>query len=127
MSFAFNATAGLILVESRVHGPKGDMAVRLALDTGATTTMLNADVFAVLGYDPASEARRVHVTTGSGVEFAPLVAVEKIEALAEERHGLEVLCHTLPPSATVHGVLGLDFFRNRRLTVDFRSGLVDVS
>jgi hypothetical protein len=35
-----------------------------------------------------------------------------------------VLCHTLPPSATVDGVLGLDFMRGSRLLVDLRIGEV---
>ncbi len=34
----------------------------------------------------------------------------------------QVSCHTLPPSAGVDGLLGLDFFRGERLTVDFRTG-----
>lgn len=52
--------------------------------------------------------------------------VEKIEALEQERRNFPILCHTLPPSATVDGVLGLDFFRGQRLVVDFRTGLVTV-
>ena len=35
-----------------------------------------------------------------------------------------VLAHTLPPSAGVDGLLGLDFVRGGRLTVDFRAGHV---
>ena len=37
-----------------------------------------------------------------------------------------IVCHTLPPSAAVDGVLGLDFFRGTRLVLDFRKGLVTV-
>jgi hypothetical protein len=38
-----------------------------------------------------------------------------------------VLAHTLPPSAGVDGLLGLDFLRGQVLTVDFRSGRVTVA
>ncbi len=39
----------------------------------------------------------------------------------------KVLCHTLPPSATVDGLLGLDFFRGHQLTVDFQTGQITLT
>jgi hypothetical protein len=66
------------------------------------------------------------MTTGSGVEFVPQIIVEKIKAFGLVRQNFPVLCHTLPPSATVDGLIGLDFFRGQRLIVDFREGLVTV-
>jgi len=79
-----------------------------------------------LGYDPAIVPERVQMTTGSGVEFVPRIALQKIEALGQERQDFPMLCHTLPPSATVDGVLGLDFFRGWRLVLDFRTGQVTI-
>jgi hypothetical protein len=75
-----------------------------------------------IGYDPALSSDRVQVTTGSGVEFAPRVELQRLTALGQERYGLQVLGHTLPPSSGVDGRLGLDFFRGLRLFVDFRTG-----
>lgn len=88
--------------------------------------MVNWDLLVLLGYDPAVTPERVQMTTGSGVEFVPRIGVEKVEALGQERRNFPVLCHTLPPSATVDGVLGLDFFRRQRLVMDFRTGVVTV-
>lgn len=99
---------------------------RFALDTGATESVVNWDLMVLIGYDPAAVSERVQMTTGSGVEFAPEATVEKIEALGQEHRNFPMLCHTLPPSATVDGLLGLDFFRGHRLVVDFRAGLVIV-
>lgn len=79
-----------------------------------------------VGCDLALVAERVQVTTGSGVEFAPRVAVNRIAALGQERDAFPVLAHTLPPSAGVDGLLGLDFFRGRLLTLDFRSGTISL-
>lgn len=64
------------------------------------------------------------MTTGSGIEFAPRIALERITALGRDRNEFTVLAHTLPPSAGVDGLLGLDFLRDRRLTVDLRGGQV---
>ena len=37
---------------------------------------------------------------------------------------MSVVCHNLPPSITVDGVLGLDFFRGRRLVIDLYEGII---
>ncbi len=107
MKFSFDPTQGLIVVPTRLTGPGGDVIVRLALDTGATATMVNWDIVVLLGYDPAAVEDRIQVTTGSGVEFAPRVKVASIEAIGRTRKDLPILCHTLPPSATVDGVSGI--------------------
>jgi predicted aspartyl protease len=126
MSLRFDPTEGLIVVPTRLFGPTGDAVVRLALDTGATRTVVHWDVVVLLGYDPAIASERVQMTTGSGVEFVPRIVLERMEALGQERQDFPILCHTLPPSATVDGVLGLDFFRGQRLIVDLRAGVVMV-
>jgi len=38
---------------------------------------------------------------------------------------IRIICHTLPPTARVDGLLGLDFFRNTRLNIDFISGKIE--
>ncbi len=124
MSLSFDPQEGLIVVPTHVWGPAGDTVARFALDTGATGSVVNWEVIVFLGYDPAVVPDRIQMTTGSGVEFVPLIVVDKVEALGQERQDFPVMCHTLPPSATVDGVLGLDFFRGQRLVLDFRAGLV---
>ena len=122
MSFPFNPNQGLIIIRAEFFGPSGSVILRLALDTGATGTLVNVGMLVAIGYDPALTANRVQVTTGSGVEYTPLITVDKIIALGQERINFPVLCHTLPPSASVDGLLGLDFWRGQHLTIDFRSG-----
>jgi hypothetical protein len=102
------------------------VVVRLALDTGATRTLINWDPLVFIGYDPGAIGSRVEVTTGSGLEFVPEISVRSVRALQRERGDFALLCHTLPPSATVDGVLGLDFTRGRRLIVDFRAAAVSL-
>jgi len=126
MNFSFNPTEGPVIVLTKLRGPAGELVVRLALDTGATTSLLSWETAALLGYDPSADKTRVRVTTGSGVEFAPRILIDKIEALGTERINFPILCHTLPPSAGVDGVLGLDFLRGQRVILDFRSGLLTV-
>lgn len=122
MSAAFNAQQGLIILRALLWGPKGQRSVRLALDTGATSTLVNTAILVTLGYDPAVSPDRVQMTTGSGVEYVPRLATDRIRVLGQERANFALVAHTLPPSASVDGLLGLDFLRSQELTIDFRNG-----
>lgn len=126
MSFPFDSEQGLIVVHAELIGPTGSALLRLALDTGATATLVNVGMLVSIGHDPALSSDRLQVTTGSGVEFAPRITLDKITALGEERKDFPILCHTLPPSAGVDGLLGLDFFRTRMLTIDFHIGQISI-
>ena len=126
MSFGFNPKEGLIVVPTRLSGPGGDIVVQLALDTGATGTLINWDIAVIVGYDPAITRERVQVTTGSGVEFAPRIEIAGIEALGRMLENFAVICHTLPPSDNVDGLLGLDFFRGTIMNIDMISGLLGI-
>ncbi|MBA3806471.1 MAG: retropepsin-like domain-containing protein [Acidobacteria bacterium] len=127
MSFRFNPQRGLIMVRAELIGASGSVNLRLALDTGATGTMINVGMLVSIGYDPSLSLNRTQVTTGSGVEYVPRIVISKIKVLGQELADFPVLCHTLPPSAGIDGLLGLDFLRGRRLEIDFRSGEVSLA
>jgi aspartyl protease family protein len=126
MSQCFDPREGLIVVPVRQFGPAGDAVVRLALDTGATDTLVNIEVLVLLGYDPATVPERLQVTTGSSIEFCARLAIERLEALGRTLTSFPILCHTLPPSARIDGLLGLDFFRGCYLGIDLRNGEITV-
>ncbi|MCI0489651.1 MAG: retropepsin-like domain-containing protein [Blastocatellia bacterium] len=127
MSFAFNAHQGLIIVRTEIWGSSGSGVLSLALDTGATSTLVNQSRLMQLGYDPAVAPDRLQISTASGIEFVPRLTVDKITALGQEHTNFPVLCHTLPASAGVDGLIGLDFFRGQTLTIDFRTGQISLS
>ena len=127
MSIAINHRRGLIIIRAELFGPSGSIVLQLALDTGATATMVNVGPLATVGYDPSLVVGRVQVTTGSGVEYVPRIEVTRIKALGQERVGHPVLSHTLPSSAGIDGLLGLDFLRGQRLTIDFVRGRLSLS
>jgi len=126
MSFSFDPNERAVIVQVRIWGPQGHTVIRLALDTGATETLVNWEIAVLLGYDPSASPSRKRITTGSGVEFAPEISIDRIEALGMERLRFPVLCHTLPPSAGLDGLLGRDFLRGQRVVLDFRTGVITV-
>jgi len=124
VSFQFDATRGPIHVEAEVSGPTGRTNLRLLLDTGATTSLIDPTLLDAVGYTPDASTDRVPVTMGNGVQSMPRVVLTRLTALGQHRFGFGVLSHPLPPGAGVDGLLGLDFLRGQVLTLDFRAGLV---
>ncbi len=126
MNFPFDSDNGLVIVYSEIIGPTGSIVLRLALDTGATGTMINVAPLATVGYDPSLAPDRVEVTTGTGVEYTPRIPLVKLNALGKSKATFPVLAHTLPPSAGIDGLLGLDYLRSHKLSVDFREGSISL-
>ena len=59
MSFSFTPRHGLIVIGAELNGPNGSAILRLALDTGATSTLVNVAMLVAIGCDPALAADRV--------------------------------------------------------------------
>ncbi len=98
--------------------------LRLALDTGATPTLINSDMLLSIGYDSAGSQSRVQITTASGLEEVPQINLRRLAALGKELTDFPVLSFTLPPSSGGDGLLGLDFFRVKRLEINFKNGSI---
>jgi hypothetical protein len=124
MSFPFNPHGGLIIVPVTLGGPQREVIVELALDTGATATVINQNALQYAGFQLDEAGRPAEIATGSGIESVPEVRLDSIHALGKAETDFSILCHSFPPSATVDGVLGLDFLRGERLVIDFRAGLL---
>jgi predicted aspartyl protease len=122
----FDPHADLIYFFAQIVGPARRDILRLALDTGATFTVVSLPVLIELGFTP-SLVTGERILTGSGVEFLPRVIVQGFTALGQERSNFPVLGHELPSGSGVDGVLGLDFLRGLSLTVDFRAGQITLS
>ncbi|MEM1294833.1 MAG: retropepsin-like aspartic protease [Verrucomicrobiota bacterium] len=124
MSWAFEAGKRLIIVRAEVSGPEGSAILSMALDTGATHTFIRSERIVRLGYDLSSSPNKTEVTTGSGVEYVPVITVSQFSALGQQHLDFSVTAMDLPENATIDGVIGLDFLRNSVLTLDFRKGQI---
>ena len=114
------------MVKTKVYGPGGDAIVNLALDTGATWTLISWEAASLVGYDPASVQQRTAITTGSGIEYCPKLNLLRLEALGKSVSGLETLCHTLPPTSRVDGLLGLNFLGRFNVSLNFKQGYITI-
>ncbi len=127
MIFSFNPGSGLVLVQALITGVEGKATINIALDTGASRTLINEDILLSLGYNRSQAVGQSKITTGSKIESVAMIQINRLFALNQERTEMIVVCHTLPPSANIDGLLGLDFFRSTNLNLDFRNGEINLT
>ena len=56
MSFPFDSERGLVVVRTELWGSAGSIVLRLALDTGATGTLVNMGMLVAIGYPKTRSA-----------------------------------------------------------------------
>ena len=88
--------------------------------------MISARRLTEVGYDLDKPEEEIYITTGSGLIFVPKIKVEELTALGKTQKNFMVIAHDLPPTASVDGVLGLDFLRGNILKVDFKQGFIEL-
>lgn len=80
----------------------------MAIDTGATYTMVPPDLLIDIGCDPVKATRHLELSTASGLLVVPVVRVRLVRCLGRAVKSVEVVAHHLPPESPVEGLLGLN-------------------
>jgi len=109
----------ILAVYAVVVGPRTWRSLKLAVDTGATYTMLPPDVLLDIGYNPTRATRSLELSTANGLVMVPLVRVQALKCLGLAVNKLDVVAHHLPPESPVEGLLGLDVLAHFQPFQDF--------
>jgi len=125
--FSLDPNKSLIPVEVLLEGPKGRLLVHMALDTGATYTIVPVGTLRAIGYDPTASAARVEFIAAGSVERKPVITVRAAQAFGVRIPRLPVVCHDLPPQSPVRGLLGLNFLKHLSLHLDFPHRLLRIA
>jgi clan AA aspartic protease (TIGR02281 family) len=94
----------------------------LALDTGATSTMISHRIANNLGL--RTDGPRVVAATVNGQVSMPLTRLGSVKVGDAEIHNLTVTVHDLSPAAKVDGLLGLDFLKRFHVSLDSQNQLL---
>ena len=98
----------------------------LALDTGATTTVIPTAVALALGYNLSNPKGQIGLLTASGAASAKVITVRKLTAIGETVEDIEVLCHNLPGNSAIKGLLGLNFLKHFNVNISFSTGTIEL-
>lgn len=115
--FEYSDDLRLIIVPARV----GEHALRLALDTRASNTVIDLNDLLIAGFWEGERLGRVEFETASGRVDASLFRLPDFEALGESRPDYEVYSYDFLVNGVlseISGVLGLDFFAGRHFCID---------
>jgi len=91
------------------------------VDTGSPETLISDKAMRLMGYTPVDSFEDVSVHTVSGSATAYRYVIDNMTALGVSKKGLKVISMQMPAGSGAHGLLGLDFFENTKLTIDFNT------
>ncbi len=94
----------------------------LALDTAATHTTLDSNMLYLSGHELKDSIGKVKIETSNGIIVVEKYEIEQFECIGKKRDNFEVqvydfLAHGI--TSNYDGVIGLNFFENSKLTIDF--------
>ena len=93
----------------------------VALDTGASNTVIDLNILLVAGYKVEDAIRIIKIETAGGIIEAYVFLIAEIKALGITRRYLEVSSYDFANNnilSEIQGVLGLDFFRGYKFCID---------
>ena len=98
----------------------------MAIDTGATYTLIPWKIIRALGIDPKQTKRRIFITTASTTEEAPLITIPSLSVLGKKIKNTKAIIHNLPSASRVDGLLGLSALQTLKIKIDFLKNLINI-
>jgi len=117
---SFDRKAALIVVPVTIKAGTDIRKYKFAVDTGATISLIDTDVMTALGYKQQDSIRTTHTITASKTETVYEYSLDNIMAIGLIRRNFKVISRSLPMGLGIDGLLGLNFFKNKELTIDFK-------
>ena len=115
--FEFSDDTNLIIIIAKVDGYE----VRLALDTGASDTVIDFTALMIAGYRKNNVVEEVELETAKGIITADVFKVNEISTLGMSKRGFNVCSYDFLANnilTDIDGVLGLDFFMGKKVCID---------
>ena len=124
--FKLDYQKGIIFCRAKIINKSESVILKLALDTGATHTMISPESAFGIGLNPFASKRKIEITTGGGIILAPIITIPRFCAFGYELKNLEIICHSLPSESTIEGLLGLNFLKSFKVTLNFPKNIIEI-
>lgn len=124
--FKLTSEKGLLLCFAQIYGKGKPILLKLAVDTGATKTIIPPEAVLSIGVNPARSQNTTEITTGTGTVICPVAIIPQFSCFGVTLKKLPVVCHHLPPESPVEGLLGLDFLKAAKVVLDFARNVIEI-
>jgi predicted aspartyl protease len=130
--FKLESEDDLIVITTyiKLHGKPLYYPLSLVLDTGASHTVIDLNILLVAGYDKSLRLdKNVKVQTANKIIDADKFKLEEIKVIDRVLKNFEVTTYDFLAQDDLlnyDGVLGLDFFRDTQLLIDFKNSEITI-
>ena len=122
----FNIEDKAVIVKVYVEADGIINELDMIVDTGTQETLISEKAIKAIGYVRANSIADVPIKSVVGNAMAYRYTIDCIETLGVRRSKFNVISHPMPKGAGADGLLGLDFFENTELTIDFKRAEIRV-
>ena len=122
----FKRSNSLIIVRAELFGLGRKVVARLAVDTGATSTVIAPALLRDAGYVPENGVPAL-ISTAGGLVDVFRIAIRRITCLRKSRSSFSVIAHNASRDSRFDGLLGLDFLKLFELTINFPNGIIKLA
>jgi len=113
----------LILVRAEINGTP----VSMALDTGASHTIIDLTALMLAGIFPNEKSQTVLLETAKGIIEAKLTTLDSFKSLNKKFDDFEIQTYDFTAAGILSeydGVIGLDFFQNTHFCIDLQENSI---
>ncbi len=118
-SFTISDDTNLIIVMATINGYE----VRLALDTGASDTVIDLTALLIAGYRKSHVLDEIELETAKGIIRADIFQAKELKALGLVKRNFDICSYDFLSNnilTDIDGVLGLDFFMDSKVCIDLK-------
>ncbi len=124
--FSIDENHNIILVDAKLNG----FSTRLLLDTGASNTVIDLTTLLTTGFHFKDSIDKIKIETAKGIVEAEIFVVKQLESLGITQQKYAVTAYDFIGNGIISefdGVLGLDFFENNKICIDFINSEITIS
>jgi hypothetical protein len=125
-TFELDESYNVIVVDALLDG----FDIKLMVDTGASNTVIDLTTLLVNDYEFSQRKGEVKVETAKGVANACTFKAKSLEGLGIKRDNFEICSYDFLGNGILSeydGVLGIDFFRDNKICIDFVKSEITIS
>jgi hypothetical protein len=125
-TFELDESYNVIIINAFLDGCK----IRLMVDTGASNTVIDLTTLLVNDYEFSQRKGEVKVETAKGVAHAYIFTTKSLEGLGIKKKNFEICSYDFLGNGILSeydGVLGIDFFQNNKICIDFIKSEITIS